>query len=216
MMGVMTQRSELAWVVTIDGPAASGKSSVAQRVATALGIPYVSSGLLYRAATYLVLRERVPAEDGAAVTALLSRHRLRLEPGNRVWCDEQEISAALHTDAVDATVSGVSRHRAVRRWVYDRLRELRGPFVIDGRDMGTAVFPDAAFKFYLTAAAEVRAQRRRQERNGSLLEVVEALERRDTLDAKQLSPAPDACQVDTTALTLDEVVAKVLACLKAP
>ncbi len=88
--------------------------------------------------------------------------------------------------------------------------------MIDGRDMGAAVFPDAAFKFYLTAAAKVRAQRRQQERNGSLLEVIEALERRDALDHKQLSPAPDACRVDTTALTLDEVVAKVLACLEAP
>ena len=212
----MTRRSDPAWVITIDGPAASGKSSVAQRVAAAMGIPYVSSGLLYRAAAYLVLREVVPAEDEAAVMTLLSRHRLRLEPGNQVWCDDQEISAALHSDIIDAVVSVVSRHPSLRRWTNDRLRELRGPFVIDGRDMGTAVFPDAAFKFYLTAEAQVRALRRRPERNGSLREVVAALERRDLLDARQLRPAADAYWVDTTALTLDEVVAKVLACLKAP
>ncbi len=112
------QRPDPAWVVTIDGPAASGKSSVAQRVAAAIGIPYVSSGLLYRAAAYLALREGVPAEDEAAVTALLSWHRLELKPGNRVWCDDREISLALHTDAVDAAVSAVSRHPSVRRWVY--------------------------------------------------------------------------------------------------
>jgi len=216
MMGLMTQRPDTssAWIVTIDGPAASGKSSVARRVAEALGIPYVSSGLLYRAATYLVLREKVPADDEAAVMALLSRHRLRLEPDNRVWCNDQEISAALHTDTIDAAVSAVSRHPSVRRWAYDLLRELRGPFVIDGRDMGTVAFPDATHKFYLTASAEARAQRRRPERNGSLREVIAALERRDALDHKQLSPAPDACQVDTTALTLDEVVAKVLLYLR--
>lgn len=218
MMGMMTQRTDTspAWIVTIDGPAASGKSSVAQRVAEELGIPYVSSGLLYRAATYLVLREGGAADDETAVMVLLSRHRLRLEPGNRVWCDDQEISSALHTDTIDAAVSAVSRHPAVRRWAYDLLRELRRPFVIDGRDMGTVAFPDATHKFYLTASAEARAQRRRSERNGSLRDVIAALERRDALDHKQLRPAPDACQVDTTALTLDEVVAKVLACLKAP
>lgn len=203
-------------VITIDGPAASGKSSVAQRVASALGIPYVSSGLLYRAATYLALREGVAPSDEAAVTTLLDRHQIQLTPGNRVWCDGLEISVALHTDAIDAAVSEVSRHPAVRRWVYARLRELCGPFVIDGRDMGTVVFPDADVKFYLTASPEVRAKRRLQERNGSLQEVTEAIKRRDALDAKQLAPAPDAHQVDTTSLTLDEVVATVLATLRSP
>ena len=207
-------RSAGSNVVTIDGPAASGKSSVARLVAGLLGIPYVSSGLLYRAATYLVLREGVDAGDEAAVLALLEAHDVlleaRLNASNRILLDGQDVSHELHTDQVDALVSSVARHPGVRVWVYRRLREIRGAFVIEGRDMGRVVFQGARHKFYLTATPEVRAARRVGERLGGLAEVTDALKKRDLLDTKQLEPAPDAIHLDTSGLTIDEVVARVL------
>lgn len=201
-------------VITIDGPAASGKSSAAREVAARLGVPYVSSGLLYRAATYLALRRGVDPRDEEAVVGLLAASDVELlaqTSDNRVLVGEEDVTGQLHTDAIDAAVSAVAVHPRVRAWVDDRLRELRGSFVVEGRDMGTAVFPDAASKFYLTAPAEVRAARRVGERSAALEEVTEALKRRDRLDARQLAPAEDAVVIDTGDLSLEQVVARVLA-----
>lgn len=206
-------------VITIDGPAASGKSTVAQRVAQRLEVPFVSSGLLYRAATYLVLEHGADPEDAVSVAALLERHEVRLEPrveGNRVWIDGHDVTAALHTDQVDAHVSAVAAHPAVRQWVMDELRELSGPFVVEGRDMGTAVFPDARSKFYLTASPEERARRRVGERSGDLANVATAIRRRDARDAKQLRPADDAVHIDTDTLAPDDVVDEMLAAVDRP
>lgn len=210
MMAIVAERD----VITLDGPAASGKSSVAARVAERLGIPFVSSGLLYRAAAHLVLRHGVPAADERTVVELLERHDVRLEPrteGNRVRVDGGDVTARLHTDDVDATVSTVAAHPEVRRWVFDELRELEDPFVVEGRDMGTRVFPEAKHKFYLTATPEERARRRVQERSADLTEVAEAIRRRDAGDAKQLAPASDAVHIDTGGMTLEMVVDAVLA-----
>ncbi len=200
-------------VVTFDGPAASGKSSVAQRVAQVVDLPVVSSGLLYRAATLVAERASIDVDDAAAVMAVLAGHHVDLDPapgGNRVTIDGDEVTEALHTDEVDALVSAVARHDAVRDWVGERLRSIRPPFVIDGRDMGSVVFPDATHKFYLTASPEVRALRRVGERAADLERVAAAIRRRDALDAKQLRPASDAVRIDTDALSLDEVVTVVL------
>ena len=203
-----------ALLITIDGPAASGKSSVARLVADRLNIPFVSSGLLYRAATLLVLERRINAQDEAAVLSCLAEHDVRLEAlptePNRVHIDARDMSAALHTDDVDAGVSAVAAHPRLRGWVLEQLRAVPPPFVVEGRDMGTAVFPQATHKFYLNAAPEVRARRRVGERHAGLSEVTEAIARRDRLDAKQSAPAPDAAQIDTSALTLEQVVAEVL------
>jgi CMP/dCMP kinase len=203
-------------VITLDGPAASGKSSVARRVAERLGVPFVSSGLLYRAAAWVVGRVDGDPADEAAVLALLGERRVRLEPslvGDRVWVDGADVSEELHTDAVDAVVSTVARHPRVRAWVTERLREIPGSFVIDGRDMGTVVFPEARLKFYLTAPVEVRARRRVGERRADLDAVTEAMRRRDHLDARQLAPAADAVHIDTGALTLEQVVDAVMRAL---
>jgi CMP/dCMP kinase len=200
-------------VVTFDGPAASGKSSVAQRVAAILELPVVSSGLLYRAATWLAERAGVPVDDEAAVLGTLQRHGVTLEParrGNRVLVDGEDVSDRLHTDEVDGLVSAVASHPGVRSWVSEQLRSIRPPFVIDGRDMGSVVFPGATHKFYLTASPEVRALRRVGERAADLERVAAAIRRRDALDAHQLRPAPDALAIVTDALTLDEVVEVVL------
>ena len=201
-------------VVTLDGPAASGKSSAARRVAQVLDIPFVSSGLLYRAATHLVLKHNINPADEAAVLASLAGHDVELVAlrgaPDRILFDTQDISAQLHTASVDANVSVVARHPGVRAWVNARLREIRGPFVIEGRDMGSVVFPNAAHKFYLSAPAEVRASRRVSERDLSLQEVTAALKLRDARDAAQLAPAPDAVHIETQDLTLEEVVAAVV------
>lgn len=202
-------------VITLDGPAASGKSSVARLVAEVLAVPYVSSGLLYRAATYLAQRRALDLGDEAAIVQLLNLLRVHLEAGvgsrNRVRVDGEMLpDDALHSDAVDAGVSAVARHPAVRAWVDARLRELEGVFVVEGRDMGTAVFPEAAHKFYLDAPAEVRAARRVGERRADLGEVTAALVRRDALDCAQLRPAGDAQHIETEDLTLAEVVARIL------
>lgn len=199
-------------VVTFDGPAASGKSTVAACVARRLGVPFVSSGLLYRAATLVALRAGADPHDASAVLGAVGRVDVQLRPGveaNRVLVDGADVTAELHTDAVDDSVSTVAAHPELRGWVDARLRELPDPFVVDGRDMGTQVFPDALRKFYLTASPRVRAARRVGERPGRLEEVARALERRDALDARQLRPAEDAVRVDTEGLDVAGVVAEV-------
>jgi len=200
-------------IITIDGPGASGKSSVARRIAQALGIPYVSSGLLYRGAAYQVLRHGVDPDDEEAIVRLLEERPIRLEPdigGNRVFAGDEDLTPELHTARVDAVVSAVARHPRVRAYVNQRLREVPPPFVVEGRDMGTAVFPQAPYKFYLTASPEVRARRRARERPEDAAEIEKMLRLRDERDAKQSAPAEDARVIDTSDLTLDQVVGAIM------
>lgn len=210
----MTPVTSQDTIITLDGPAASGKSSAARLVASRLGIPFVSSGLLYRAATMLVNQADIDPEDHGAVASQLASHHVRLEPslsGDVIDVDGRDVTAELHTDAIDAVVSAVARHAGVRDWVKSRLQEIAPPFVIDGRDMGTTVFPHARFKFYLTAPAEVRARRRVGERGADLVAVTEALRRRDRLDARQSEPAADAIPIETGDLPLNQVVERIMA-----
>ncbi|GAB5603789.1 (d)CMP kinase [Thermus sp. FJN-A] len=204
-------------IVTIDGPSASGKSSVARRVAEALGVPYLSSGLLYRAAALLALRAGVDPEDAGGLLALLERFQVHLLPGvqgNRVLVGGEDLTPFLHTPEVDRIVSQVARHPGVRAWVNARLKEVPPPFVAEGRDMGTQVFPEAPHKFYLTASPEVRAARRAQERPQAYEEVLRDLLQRDEQDKAQSAPAPDALVLDTGGMTLEEVVAWILVHLR--
>lgn len=199
--------------MTIDGVAASGKSSVASGVARALGIPYVSSGLLYRAATLLGLEQGLALDDAASLLAHLHANPLRLEPraeGNRVWVGERELTADLHSSRVDAGVSVVAALPEVRAWVDAHLRALPEPFVAEGRDMGTNVFPHAGAKFYLTASPRVRAERRAKERPEDVPAIEAALTERDRLDTVQSAPAPDARVIDTGPLPLEGVIGEVL------
>lgn len=202
-------------IITIDGPAASGKSSVAKGIAQRLGIPFVSSGLLYRAATYLALKHGLSPSEEARLLEHLWRCNITLKakPGgeNEIFLDDKDITNYLHTDSVDINVSVVAKHPKIRTWVDDRLREIQGSFVIDGRDMGTAVFPHAPYKFYLDAPVAVRASRRVGERVADLENVTEALNRRDILDAEQSKPAPDAIHVNTEHLSLAQVIDRIFA-----
>lgn len=192
-----------AQVITIDGPAASGKSSVAREIARRLGIPFVSSGLLYRGATWLLLQaDTVPGTE-EEVLAELARHEVELLPGlqgNLLMLDGTGRYAELHTDEIDAHVSRTAAFDGVREWANEQLRRLEGSFVVEGRDMGTAVFPGALHKFYLDAPVAVRAARRLGERQAGLDVLTGQLARRDMLDARQLQPAPDALRVDTSEL----------------
>ncbi|MFC6920757.1 (d)CMP kinase [Meiothermus taiwanensis] len=197
-------------IITIDGPSASGKTSVAQRVAQHLGIPYISSGLLYRAVALMCLLENVSAEE---VETRLAKHRLELQPTptqNLVFLDGREVSKALHSLEVDQVVSAVAVRPAIREYVNQVLRQIPPPFVVDGRDMGSTVFPQARYKFYLTANPEVRAQRRVPERGAAFDTVLTEIIRRDEADKRQSAPAKDAIILDTSYLDLDGVVQRVL------
>lgn len=205
-------------VITIDGLAASGKSSAAKGLAHELGIAYVSSGLLYRAATWLALQLGVDIQDEDALFATLKAHTVTLIPhydrNNQVTIvlagDTKDISSELETSEIDAAVSHVAKHPKVRAWVDTRLQALHDDFVIDGRDMGMVVFPLARAKFYLHASAEVRAKRRLNDRDDDFDAAVRAINERDTRDAKQSKPARDAIHIDTDDMTLEQVIATML------
>jgi cytidylate kinase len=200
-------------VVTIDGPAASGKSSVARGVADRLGIPYLSSGLLYRLVAVAALEAGVDPDDPNGLANLLDRHSLTLVPdpaGNRVLLDDRDVTDYAHNSRVDSVVSRVAQHTLVRHWVNASLKRLPGPFVAEGRDMGAAVFPEAPVKLYLTASSRVRASRRKAERPEDVSAIEAAIIERDARDAVNSQPAPDAVILDTSSLNLEQVIENAL------
>lgn len=207
-------------VITVDGPSASGKSTVARRVAAALGYRHVDSGALYRSVTRQVLDAGIRPDDRAGVTALLRVLAVDMEPvdGEIVFLlGGKRPDAGLRSSGVAAAVSLVAAFPDVREWVNRALRQTPtlGGIVMDGRDIGSVVFPGAAHKFYLDASPEVRALRRHAEQAGDgagagLAGVLDALKRRDALDAGRreapLAVPVGAQVIDTSALTPDEVV----------
>ncbi len=200
--------------ITLDGPAASGKSSVAKVLAKHLGIAFISSGLLYRAVAYLALQNHVPLQDEALVLKNLETHQIELFPNsngnNQIYLDNKDITSYLHTGVVDEFVSTVAKHPNVRSWVNEKLCEIKSSFVIEGRDMGSTVFPKAEHKFYLIASPEIRAKRRLGEREADLVEVSQAILERDNKDAKQLKPAENAIHINTDNLNIEQVVEIIL------
>lgn len=197
-------------VVTIDGLAASGKSSVAQGIAQALNVPYVSSGLLYRAVTYAALLYQVNLEFEAEILRMLDQNELRLEPrneGNLAWLNGQDITEQCHSSLVDENVSVVALHQPVRLWVNAKIRTLEKPFVAEGRDMGAVVFPNANVKLFLTASSFVRAKRRTLERPEEFEKIKKSIDARDAKDAINSAAASDAIVIHTDNLNLEEVIA---------
>lgn len=196
-------------IITIDGVAASGKSSVSKGIASYLNIPYISSGLLYRAATFLAIEAGIQPDQEKDILEHLQEHSVRLEPlttGNKVWQHERELTHSLHSSLMDQHVSTVAVLPGIRIWVNQQLRALPMPFVAEGRDMGMVVFPEAECKFYLTASARVRAERRSSERPENISIVEAALIARDKQDARNITPAADALVIDTSHMTLQSVV----------
>lgn len=213
-------------VVAIDGPAGSGKSSTAQLVADELGFRHLDSGALYRAATWAALRSGEPQEGWTDKTILTAARTVRLRPAASSFV--QVVSGDDATDAirsaeVTSAVSRVARMPRVRQWVNAQLRQLAlsSDVVVDGRDIGSTVFPDAALKIFLTADAEERARRRLRQRSGGgepaadeVAAEARLITARDTRDAAQSGMALGAVVLDTTRLSEAQQVARIVALAK--
>ena len=206
-------------LVAIDGPAGSGKSTVARTVAGRLGVAYLDTGAMYRSVALAALERGVDPTDGEALAKLAGA--LDIEVGERVLVDGVDATTAIRGPDVTAVVSAVSAHPPVRAEMVRRQRrwaEAHGGGVLEGRDIGSVVFPHADVKVFLTASEEERARRRQRDEDAPDVKAVAAdISRRDTIDstraASPLRPADDAVVIDTTGRTVDEVVDEVLGLL---
>jgi cytidylate kinase len=198
-------------IVAIDGPAGSGKSTVARRLAERLGFRYVDTGAMYRALTWLALDRGIGLDDEDALTQLAREHPVTVKVGS-IWIDGRDVTNEIRTVEIDRVVSSVARHQPVRAILRERQRAVaaEGNAVMEGRDIGAVVCPDAEVKVFLTADAAERARRRTDERPGLGADALATdLELRDASDAAQMEAAPDAERIDTTELGVDEVVERI-------
>lgn len=198
-------------IVAIDGPAGSGKSTVARGLADRLGFRYLDTGAMYRALTWLALEHGAQLDDDEALAALARENRIRFE-GDRVEIAGADVTDEIRSLRIDRVVSAVARHSAVREIMRERQRELAevGDVVIEGRDIGTVVCPGAEVKVYLVADPAERARRRLAERPEIGAEALATdLRLRDQRDAVQMQPAPDAETVDTTELSVGDVLDRI-------
>jgi len=199
-------------IVAIDGPAGAGKSTVARRLAERLGFRYLDTGAMYRAVTWLAMQRGLDLGDGSRLGELAADNPVEFDEAGRVSIAGYDVTASIREARIDRQVPVVAAHTAVREVMRERQRELgeHGDVVIEGRDIGTVVAPNAEVKVYLNADAATRARRREAERPdiaGDAL--VTDLRRRDERDAPRLQPAADAEQIDTTNLEVDDVVSQI-------
>jgi CMP/dCMP kinase len=210
---------ELPSPIAIDGPAASGKSTLAQALADRFGYLLFDTGLMYRAVALAAVRRGVPADDAAAVAMLdaIDLH-VTLDPDTNVWIDGENVTARLREPDVEANVSKFAALPSVRERMVKQQQEIaaKGASVLVGRDIGTVVLPDAPLKFYLDASEEARARRRsrqagewgQRQQDADARKDISGRDRTDsTREVSPLRPADDAVVIDTTNLTLDEMVA---------
>jgi cytidylate kinase len=199
-------------IIAIDGPAGAGKSTVARKLAERLGFRYLDTGAMYRALTWLAMREGLPLGDGPPLGDLALKNPVAFDEVGRVFIAGTDVTSAIRQSRIDRMVPVVARHPQVREVMRDRQRELAslGNAVIEGRDIGTVVAPDAEIKVYLRANPEVRAARRQAERPDIGADALATdLRARDTSDRERMQPAADAELIDTTELEVDNVVARI-------
>jgi cytidylate kinase len=196
-------------IIAIDGPAGAGKSTVARLLAERLGFRYLDTGAMYRALTWLAMREGLPLAEGGRLGALARRSQITFDEEGRVFIAGTDVTSAIRQSRIDRMVPVVARHHDVREVMRERQRELsaQGDVVIEGRDIGTVVAPDADVKIYLQANPEIRARRRQAERPDIGADALATdLRARDESDRARMQPAADAELIDTTDLEVDDVV----------
>ena len=199
-------------IVAIDGPAGAGKSTVARGLAARLGFRYLDTGAMYRSLTWLALRRGIDLGDGPALGGLARSHTVTFDTAGRVWIDGTDVTASIRQVRIDSMVPVVARHPEVREVMRDRQQELaaEGDVVMEGRDIGTVVAPGAEVKVYLVADPKVRAARRQAERPEIGADALATdLRLRDELDHHRMQPAPDAQQIDTTDLAIEDVIGRI-------
>jgi cytidylate kinase len=217
--------------IAIDGPAGSGKSTVARIVAQKLGLTYIDTGAMYRAITLAVLDAHIPVDDAQAIAALIKKCDLQIKQAadgaNKIYLNGEDITVKIRQQTVSSHVSDVANHLSVRKVLVEKQRQMasQGQAVLDGRDIGTVVLPDAELKIFLTASLEVRAERRYKEleqtsgleqsgKKISITELASTIEKRDTKDINNtygpLRQAQDAIAINTDHLTIDQVVDKII------
>lgn len=215
-------------IITIDGPVATGKSTIAKMLAQELGYVYFDTGAMYRGITLLAMEKNVNADDEKAIENLLNEFHFEIKIKDReraYFVNKQDVTLAIRSPQINASVSKIAANLSVREKLVATQREFAKGInaVFEGRDMGTVVFPNANLKIFLTATPHIRAQRRfnelkalfpEQNENLTLEEALESLNKRDYYDTtREFSPlkkASDAFEIDTSDLTLDEIVMKIL------
>jgi cytidylate kinase len=204
-------------VVAIDGPAGAGKSTVARALAERLGFRYLDTGAMYRALTWLAMRRGLDLGDAEGLAQLAREQPVLVTEDDRVWIGGTDVTSSIREARVDRMVPVVARHPAVREVMRERQRELGrdGDVVIEGRDIGTVVAPAAEVKVFLVADREERAKRRVAERPGIGADALATdLRLRDESDAARMQPAPDAIEIDTTSLEVEDVVDRIEALVR--
>ncbi len=199
-------------IVAIDGPAGAGKSTVARHLAERLGFSYLDTGAMYRALTWLARRRGVALDLADEIAALALAHPVEFDEAGRVFIDGADVTSSIRKPDIDKLVPVVARHPQVREVMRERQRALGevGNVVIEGRDIGTVVAPQAQVKVYLVADPKVRAARRSIERPGVGADALATdLRLRDEKDAVNMRPAADAVEIDTTDLEIGDVVGRI-------